>query len=137
MHKDVLFRGCTRPAMFLGVPYIPFFIGAGGGLLLGMYFNLWYLLTIPVIIFVMQQVAKRDEMIFRLLGLRWLFRMRVRNIQRYSECGYSVPTNIESTPLENVNELIELLTNPTPANAWGWHFARSRIYRCDASLLTW
>ncbi len=31
MHKDVLFRGCTRPAMFLGVPYIPFFIGAGGG----------------------------------------------------------------------------------------------------------
>ncbi|ARR12128.1 hypothetical protein B7L66_07585 [Xanthomonas citri pv. citri] len=44
MHKDVLFRGCTRPAMFLGVPYIPFFIGAGGGLLLGMYIDLWYLL---------------------------------------------------------------------------------------------
>ncbi|MBB3759304.1 MULTISPECIES: type IV secretion system protein VirB3 [Xanthomonas] len=84
MRKDVLFRGCTRPAMFLGVPYIPFFVGAGGGLMMGMYFDLWFLLTIPVFIFIMQQMAKRDEMIFRLLGLRWLFRMRVRNLQRYS-----------------------------------------------------
>ena len=98
MHKDVLFRGCTRPAMFLGVPYIPFFIGAGGGLLLGMYFNLWYLLTIPVIIFVMQQVAKRDEMIFRLLGLRWLFRMRVRNIQRYSGMWVFSPNEYRKHP---------------------------------------
>jgi type IV secretion system protein VirB3 len=84
MHKNVLFRGCTRPAMFLGVPYIPFFIGAGGGLLMGMYFDLWFLLLIPVIIFFMQQMTKRDEMIFRMLGLRWRFRMRVRNLQRYS-----------------------------------------------------
>jgi type IV secretion system protein VirB3 len=84
MHKDVLFRGCTRPAMFLGVPYIPFFIGAGGGLLMGMYFDLWLLLLIPVIIFIMQQMTKRDEMIFRMLGLRWIFRARVRNLQRYS-----------------------------------------------------
>ncbi|MFC6838714.1 type IV secretion system protein VirB3 [Xanthomonas theicola] len=83
MHKNVLFRGCTRPAMFLGVPYIPFFIGAGGGLLMGIYFDLWFLLLIPVIIFIMQQMTKRDEMIFRMLGLRWLFRMRVCNLQRY------------------------------------------------------
>ncbi|WMR47567.1 VirB3 family type IV secretion system protein, partial [Stenotrophomonas maltophilia] len=34
MHKNVLFRGCTRPAMFLGVPYLPFFLVAGGLLLL-------------------------------------------------------------------------------------------------------
>ncbi|TGR15955.1 hypothetical protein EN845_34530, partial [Mesorhizobium sp. M8A.F.Ca.ET.202.01.1.1] len=26
MHKNVVFRGCTRPAMFLGVPYLPFFM---------------------------------------------------------------------------------------------------------------
>ena len=29
-----MFRGCTRPAMFMGVPYIPFFIGAGSVFLL-------------------------------------------------------------------------------------------------------
>ncbi|WP_082061857.1 VirB3 family type IV secretion system protein [Xanthomonas sp. GPE 39] len=84
MHKDVLFRGCTRPAMFFGVPYIPFFIGAGGGFLMGIYFDMRFLLLIPVIVFVMQQMTKRDEMIFRMLGLRWMFKMRVRNQQRYS-----------------------------------------------------
>ncbi|WP_372380662.1 type IV secretion system protein VirB3 [Xanthomonas sp. NCPPB 1754] len=98
MHKDVLFRACTRPAMFLGVPYIPFFIGAGGGLLLGMYINFWYLLTIPVIIFVMRQMARRDEMIFRLMGLRLLFRMRVRNVQRYSGMWVFSPNEYRKNP---------------------------------------
>jgi type IV secretion system protein VirB3 len=81
MHKNALFRGCTRPPMFLGVPYVPFFLAAGGCLLLAMYFNLLYLLLIPPVIFVMRQMARRDEMIFRLLGLRLQFRTRVRNLQ--------------------------------------------------------
>lgn len=80
MHKNVLFRGCTRPAMFLGVPYIPFFIVAGGLLLLTFYTNLFCLLLIPPAIFVMRQMARRDEMIFRMLGLRWQVRTRVRNL---------------------------------------------------------
>ncbi len=80
MHKNALFRGCTRPAMFMGVPYIPFFMGAGGGLLMAMYFDMWFLLSIPVVVFIMRQMARRDEMIFRLLGLRLQFRTRVRNL---------------------------------------------------------
>lgn len=83
MHKNVLFRGCTRPAMFLGVPYVPFFIGAGSVLLLSFYTNLLFLLMIPPVIFVMRQMARRDEMIFRMLGLRWQVRMRVRNIGQH------------------------------------------------------
>lgn len=79
MQKNVLFRGCTRPPMFLGVPYVPFFVGAGGCLLLSMYINLWFLLAIPVVIYVMRQMARRDEMIFRLLGLRLQIGLRVRN----------------------------------------------------------
>jgi type IV secretion system protein VirB3 len=84
MHKTVLFRGCTRPAMFLGVPYIPFFIGAGFGFLLGVYFNMFWLLIIPVFIMIMRQMARRDEMIFRLLGLRLQFRFKVRNLAHHS-----------------------------------------------------
>jgi type IV secretion system protein VirB3 len=80
MHKNAMFRGCTRPPMFMGVPYIPFFIVAGGCLLLSMYTNLFCLLLIPPVIFVMRQMARRDEMIFRLLGLRLQFRTRVRNL---------------------------------------------------------
>lgn len=83
MHKNVLFRGCTRPAMFLGVPYIPFFVGAGGPLLLAVYFGLQYLLLIPPAILVMRQMARRDEMIFRLLGLNLKFRVRVRNLKEH------------------------------------------------------
>ena len=67
--------------MFMGVPYVPFFMCAGGCMLLAMYFNLFFLLLIPPVIFVMRQMARRDEMIFRLLGLRLQFRTRVRNLR--------------------------------------------------------
>lgn len=80
MQKNVLFRGCTRPAMFLGVPYVPFFIGAGGCLLLAMYTDLRFLVLIPVVIFIMRQLARRDEMIFRLMGLRLQMRTRMKNV---------------------------------------------------------
>lgn len=83
MHKHVLFRGCTRPAMFMGVPYIPFFAGAGACLLLAVYVNMFFLLLAPPVIFAMRQMARRDEMIFRLLGLRWQFRIRARNLQHH------------------------------------------------------
>lgn len=83
MRKDVLFRGCTRPPMFLGVPYVPFFIGAGACLLLAMYTNLFFLTLLPVVIFVMRMMARRDEMIFRLLGLRLRFKLRVRNVREH------------------------------------------------------
>ena len=79
MKKDPLFRGCTRPAMILGVPYVPFLVGAGAPLLLAMYFSLWFLLLIPLSIFILRLMTKKDEMIFRLLGLHLVFRFLPRN----------------------------------------------------------
>jgi type IV secretion system protein VirB3 len=93
MHKNVLFRGCTRPPMFMGVPYVPFFMGAGSCLLLAMYFNYFYLLLIPVVIFVMRQMARRDELIFRLLGLRFHFKTKVRNVQSHDGMWVFTPNN--------------------------------------------
>ncbi|WP_147651385.1 type IV secretion system protein VirB3 [Vulcaniibacterium gelatinicum] len=98
MRKDVLFRGCTRPAMFLGVPYVPFFLGAGGCLLLAMYLNLLLLGLIPVVIFVMRQMARRDEMIFRLLGLRWQFRVKVRDLRRHAGLWAFSPNEYRPRP---------------------------------------
>lgn len=80
MHKDALFRGCTRPPMIFGVPYVPFLVGAGTPLLLAMYFSLWFLLLIPFMIFIMRMMAKKDEMIFRLIGLNLVFRFLPRNV---------------------------------------------------------
>ncbi|MBJ6979642.1 MULTISPECIES: VirB3 family type IV secretion system protein [unclassified Luteimonas] len=79
MRRDVLFRGCTRPAMFLGVPYVPFFVGAGACLLLAVYVNLLLLVLMPLVVLGMRQMARRDEMIFRLIGLRWQLLAKVRN----------------------------------------------------------
>lgn len=84
MRKNALFRGCTRPAMFMGVPYIPFVVGAGTCLLLAMYFNMFFLLLLPPVIFVMRQMARRDEMIFRLIGLRLMFKFKARNLKHHS-----------------------------------------------------
>ena len=60
--------------MFLGVPYMPFAIAAGACLLLTFYIDMFFLALLPFVIMVMRQMARRDEMIFRLLGLRWIYR---------------------------------------------------------------
>ena len=78
MRKDTVFRGCTRPAMLLGVPILPLFVGAGSCLLLAAWFNLFWLLALPPVVFSLQLMVRHDDMVFRLLGIRWLFRLRVR-----------------------------------------------------------
>lgn len=69
--------------MILGVPYIPFIVGAGVPLLLAMYLSLYILLFIPLIIFIMRMITKKDEMIFRLIGLHLVFRFLPRNVRQY------------------------------------------------------
>ena len=84
--------------MFLGVPYLPFFMVAGGLLLLSVYTNFWFLLTIPVAIFIMRQMAKRDELIFRLLGLRLLFKFKARNLQDHDGMWVFSPNHYRKKP---------------------------------------
>lgn len=88
-----MFRGCTRPPMFLGVPYVPFTFAAGACLLSTFYFNMWFILTLPVVIFVMRQMTRRDEMIFRLLGLRLQFRVRMRNLLHHGSMWVFSPNH--------------------------------------------
>lgn len=100
MQKNTLFRGCTRPAMFMGVPYIPFFVGAGACLLLAMYFNLLFLLLLPVVVFVMRQIAKQDDMIFRLWGLRLRFMLKARNRAKYQNMWIFSPNHYREKPAQ-------------------------------------
>jgi type IV secretion system protein VirB3 len=79
--------------MFMGVPYVPFAVGAGACLLLTFYFNMFFLALLPVVIFIMRQMARRDEMIFRLLGLRWQFRTKVRNLRHHEGMWVFTPNN--------------------------------------------
>lgn len=88
--------------MFMGVPYVPFFIGAGGCLLLAMYIDLRLLGLIPPVIFVLRHMARRDEMIFRLLGLRLQFALRVRNVVQHNRMWVFSPNPYRerSAPLD-------------------------------------
>ena len=69
--------------MFLGVPTMPFFIGAGSCFLLSVYVHFALIFLMPIVIFIMRMMARRDEMIFRLLGLSWQFRLRARNVREH------------------------------------------------------
>lgn len=83
--------------MFMGVPYVPFTIGAGACLLMTFYFDMFFLALLPVVIMVMRQMAKQDEMIFRLLGLRWQQRMKARNKRHHKGMWVFSPNSYRKT----------------------------------------
>ncbi|NYF34787.1 type IV secretion system protein VirB3 [Stenotrophomonas sp. JAI102] len=77
---------------------MPFFLVIGGLFLLSVYTNFWYLLSIPVAIFIMRNMAKRDEMIFRLLGLRLHFKFKARNVQDHDGMWVFSPNHYRTKP---------------------------------------
>jgi type IV secretory pathway VirB3-like protein len=72
--RDPLFKGCTRPAMYLGVPLVPLVIVTVTVILLSVWTTLFVALTLIPLVLVMRQIVKEDDQQFRLLGLKLLFR---------------------------------------------------------------
>lgn len=97
-YRDPIFRGCTRPAMFAGVPMVPFLLVSGLFLLLAMwsfylvsgYVSLLLGMAYVPILVTMRQVTKKDDQRLRQMMMR--ARMRVRQIAvraRWSAVSYS------------------------------------------------
>ena len=86
--KDPIFKGCTRPPMFVGVPMIPFLLITGIFLLLAVW--LFYLLSPYITLFLMiiyvpifitlRQITKKDDQRLK----QWLLRIQMRTRQRSS-----------------------------------------------------
>lgn len=83
IHRDPVFRGCTRPAMFLGAPMIPVILLVGAAVLIGMlglFINpLVPVAVIPIAVPIyawMRIIAKTDDQRLNQLILR--VRMRTR-----------------------------------------------------------
>lgn len=70
MKHDTVFRGCMRPAMFMGVPMMPFMLAFALFTLPALYFSFFIILGLPVVIFIMQQLVKYDEHVFDLMFLK-------------------------------------------------------------------
>lgn len=93
--RSPLFKGCTRPAMLLGVPVIPFVIVCGsltlGCIWISLLFGLsplTILMVVPVFL-AMRFIAKDDDQQFRLMGLRLLFRAGQRNRGFWKSAAYA------------------------------------------------
>lgn len=85
--------------MFLGVPVTPFFMVCGLVLLITVWSRNYFLLVLlPIVIVIMRMMAKRDEMIFRLLGLKLMFRVRTRNIAEHKGVWSYTPNSYRKNP---------------------------------------
>jgi type IV secretion system protein VirB3 len=91
MVRDPIFRGCTRPATFAGVPLLPFLLVSGGflivtgwtGYLVSAYVALFLVMAYVPILATMREVTKKDDQRLRQLLLRakmrWCQRAGVRH----------------------------------------------------------
>jgi type IV secretion system protein VirB3 len=89
IRRDPLFKGCTRPAMFLGVPIVPLFVVVGGiGFLSVLTTVLLNFISIPVVL-VMRMIVKHDDQKLRIIGLWLLSRIQDRNRGFWKAASYS------------------------------------------------
>lgn len=89
IRRDPLFKGCTRPAMFLGVPIVPLFVVVGViGFLSVLTTVLLNFIFIPVVL-VMRMIVKHDDQKLRIIGLWLLSRIQDRNRGFWKAASYS------------------------------------------------
>src|SRR5699024_139960 len=68
--KDPLFKGLTRPMMFMGVPLVPLFIAFGFCILLATWTNVFYFAIFFIIYPLLRVATQVDEKIFQIMGLK-------------------------------------------------------------------
>lgn len=89
--RDPLFKGCTRPAMLFGVPLVPLVVVVGIVVLISVWTTILFVFTLIPIVLTMRIVTKSDDQQFRLLGLKFLFRVvnRDKNGRFWKASAYS------------------------------------------------
>ena len=96
--RDPIFRGCTRPAMFGGVPMVPFLLVTGTFMLVTVwtfylasaYVALFIIMAYVPILIAMREVTKRDDQRLRQLLLRARMRLRQHSGRTvWGACSYA------------------------------------------------
>lgn len=73
---EIVYKALTRPAIKNGVPITPFFIACAIICLTSLYTNLIFLSLLPVVIFIMKEITKKDDLMrASCLGLELLFNL--------------------------------------------------------------
>ena len=97
VHRDQIFKGCTRPAMMAGVPFVPLIctcilfglVAVWGGMLFGPFVALMSLMCALVCLLLMREVCKKDDQRFRQVMLWLELRLGDRNRGFWSAVSYS------------------------------------------------
>lgn len=72
--RDPLFKGCTRPVLYMGVPLEPFILTIGFFVIISVWSNFFFVfMSIPVLL-VMRAMVEKDDQQFRLLGIKLRYR---------------------------------------------------------------
>ncbi len=96
--RDPIFRGCTRPAMFAGVPMLPFLLVTGAFMiatgwtsyLISTYVSLFLAIAYVPILVTMREVTKKDDQRLRQLLMRAKMRIGQRaGVQHWGAVSYS------------------------------------------------
>lgn len=95
--RDPIFKGCTRPAMKMGIPLTPLVVVVGAALLLcvwGAYIFGFLAVMVVVIVLVpvlitMRNVTKKDDQRLAQLMLWCLLRLGNRNRRFWGATSYS------------------------------------------------
>lgn len=93
--RDVVFKGCTRPAMKFGVPMVPLIIAVCSVAIITNLTTMWTAALVVPVVLVMAEVTRTDDQKWRLIGL-WLYcrikclnkNARFWNASTYSPINY-------------------------------------------------
>lgn len=94
--ESIVFKGCTRPALFMGVPMTPLFVMMAVIALLAFWTGIIPLLILIVpFIFVMRLMTRDDDQQFNQIGIRLRTRRQNRNMKfwgnacSFQPCSYT------------------------------------------------
>lgn len=101
MNREIIYKGLTRPAMAFGVPLVPLFFAMAIVSFLALYINTYFLFFSVPVWYIMREMTKKDEHIFRLFALQGLF--ATKPTQMSSKKFYGVKT-YSAQVYDKVNE---------------------------------
>ncbi|MDR0564679.1 MAG: VirB3 family type IV secretion system protein [Azoarcus sp.] len=105
MRQDPLFKGATRPALYLGVPLVPLLAAIALPCLAGVYCAVLIndkllglaLLAVPIVL-VQRAIVATDDQQFRLLGLKMRFRFARGASARFWKSATLSPVEFPKRP---------------------------------------
>ncbi len=99
MKTDTVYRACMRPAMFMGVPMIPFMLSFAVFVIPAAGYSFWFILGLPIAIFIMQQMVKYDEQVFDIIYLKILTTINSKEAVKLQKFTKMVlPAQIKAMP---------------------------------------